>query len=77
MIFLGLILSVFYLSSCGAILIKPKGPIEDVNYRVTDRINSEKTVEITAQGKNNFLHWIFETSSSEVELFSSGFLLDS
>ena len=59
MIFLGLILSVFYLSSCGAILIKPKGPIGDVNYRVTDRINSEKTVEIVAQEKNKLLHWLY------------------
>ena len=59
MIFLGLILSVFYLSSCGAILIKPKGPIGDVNYRVTDRINGEKTVEIVAQEKNKFSHWLY------------------
>ena len=59
MIFLGLILSVFYLSSCGAILIKPKDFIGDVNYRVIDRINGEKTVEIVAQEKNKSLHWLY------------------
>ena len=59
MIVLGLILSVFYLSSCGAILIKPKGPIGDVNYRVTDGVNGKKTVEIVSQGKNKFSNWLY------------------
>ena len=58
-IFLGLILSVFCLSSCGAILLKPKGPIGDVNYRVTDGVNGKKTVEIVPQGKNKFSNWLY------------------
>jgi len=58
-IFLGLILSVFCLSSCGAILLKPKGPIGDVNYRVTDGVNGKKTVEIVPQGKNKLSNWLY------------------
>ena len=58
-IFLGLILSVFYLSACSSILIKPEDSIGEVNYRVTDGIDDEKTVEIVAQEKNKFLHWLY------------------
>ena len=58
-IFLSLILSVFYLSSCNAILIKPKGPINDVNYRVIEKINGERTVKIIGQGKSETLNWIY------------------
>ncbi len=57
--FLGLMLSVFYLSSCGAILIKPKGPIGDINYKVIDGINGEKTVEIIPQENNELLNWLY------------------
>ena len=58
-IFLGLVVSVFNLSSCSAILIKLEGPIEGVNYRVTDENHSEKTVEIIAQEKNELSHWLY------------------
>ena len=56
---LALMLSVFYLSSCSTILIKPESPIGGVNYRVTDGINDEKTVEIIDQGKNKLLNWLY------------------
>ena len=52
-------LSVFYLSSCGVTLIKPKGLIGDINYRVTDGINGEKTVEIVPQEKNKLSNWLY------------------
>ena len=58
-IFLNLILSVVYLSSCSPLLIKPKGTISDVNYRVIEKINGERTVEIIRQEKNESLHWIY------------------
>ena len=45
-IFLGLVISIFNLSSCSTILIKPEGLIGDVNYRVTNENHSEKIVEI-------------------------------
>jgi len=41
-IFLGLVVSIFNLSSCSTILIKPEGPIGGVNYRVTGENHSEK-----------------------------------
>ena len=47
-IFLGLVVSIFYLSSCSTILIKPEGSIGSVDYRVTSENRSEKTVEILA-----------------------------
>ena len=58
-IFLGLVVSIFYLSSCSTILIKPEGSIGSVNYRVTGENQSEKTVEIIAQGKNKLSHWLY------------------
>ena len=58
-IFLGLVVSIFYLSSCSTILIKPEGSIGSVNYRVTGENQSEKTVEIIAQEKNELLHWLY------------------
>jgi hypothetical protein len=58
-IFLGLVLSVLYLSSCGAMLIKPEGSFESVNYRVTDENNSDKTVVIIGQKKNKRIHWLY------------------
>ena len=58
-IFLGLVVSIFYLSSCSTILIKPEGSIGSVNYRVTGENHSEKTVEIIAQGKNKLSHWLY------------------
>jgi len=58
-IFLGLFVSVFCLSSCSTNLIKPKGSIESVDYRVTGEHRSEKTVEILAQEKNKFSHWLY------------------
>ena len=58
-IFLGLVVSVFCLSSCSTILIKPEGSIGSVNYRVTGENQSEKTVEIIAQGKNKLSHWLY------------------
>ena len=58
-VFLGLVVSIFYLSSCSAILIKPKGSIETVNYRVISKNHGEKTVEIMGQGKNELSHWLY------------------
>ncbi len=58
-IFLGLVVSIFHLSSCSTTLIKPEGSIGSVNYRVTSENRSEKTVEIIAQGKNKFSHWLY------------------
>jgi hypothetical protein len=58
-VFLNLILSVIYLSSCSAISIKPKGLINDVNYRVIKRINGERTVKIISQVKSESLHWVY------------------
>ena len=58
-IFLGLVVSIFSLSSCSTILIKPKGPIGSVNYRVTGENRSEKTVEIIPQEKNELSHWLY------------------
>ena len=58
-IFLGLVVSIFCLSSCSTILIKPEGPIESVNYRVTGENHSERTVEIIGQGKNKLSHWLY------------------
>ena len=57
--FLGLVLLAFYLSSCGAILIKPEGSAEGVNYKITGKSDHEKTVEILNQGKNKFTHWLY------------------
>ena len=58
-IFLGLVVSIFYLNSCSAILIKPEGSIGSVNYRVTSENHGEKTVEIIAQEKNELSHWLY------------------
>ena len=58
-IFLGLVVSIFYLSSCSTILIKPESSIGDVNYRITGENQSEKIVEIIAQGKNKLSHWLY------------------
>ena len=58
-IFLGLVLSVFYLSSCGVVLIKPGDSIGSVNYKVTAGTNDEKTVEIINGKKNKFSHWLY------------------
>ena len=58
-IFLGLVVSIFYLSSCSTILIKPEGSIGSVNYRITGENLSEKTVEIIAQEKNKLSHWLY------------------
>ena len=57
--FLGLVVSIFYLSSCSTILIKPEGSIGSVNYRVTSENRSEKTVEILPQEKNELSHWLY------------------
>ena len=58
-IFLGLVVSIFYLNSCSTILIKPEGPIGGVNYKVTGENHREKTVEIIGQEKNELLHWLY------------------
>jgi len=58
-VFFNLILSVVCLSSCSAILIKPKGPINNVNYRVIEKTKDERTVKIIHQGKSESLHWIY------------------
>ena len=58
-IFLGLVVSIFCLSSCSVILIKPKDFIGSVNYRVTGENHSERTVEIIGQGKNKLSHWLY------------------
>jgi len=58
-IFLGLVVSIFYLSSCSTILIKPVGQIGSVNYRITSENHSEKIVEIIPQEKNKFSHWLY------------------
>jgi len=58
-IFLGLVVSVFCLSSCSTILIKPEGSIGSINYRVTGENPREKTVEIIAQEKNELSHWLY------------------
>ena len=58
-VLLNLILSIVYLSSCSAILIKPKNSINDANYRVIEKTNGERTVEIIHIGKSEFLHWIY------------------
>ncbi|MCL0045826.1 hypothetical protein M1N16_06305 [Nitrospinaceae bacterium] len=58
-IFLGLVVSIFYLSSCSTILIKPEGPIGGVKYRVTGENYREKTVEIIPQEKNELSHWLY------------------
>ena len=58
-IFLGLVVSIFCLSSCSAILIEPEGSIGSVNYRVTSANHGEKTVEILAQEKNELSHWLY------------------
>ncbi len=58
-IFLGLVVSIFYLSSCSTILIKLGGPIEGVNYRVTGDNQDDKTVEIITQEKNELSHWLY------------------
>jgi len=58
-IFLGLVVSIFNLSSCSTILIKPESSIGDVNYRITGENQSEKIVEIIAQEKNKLSHWLY------------------
>lgn len=58
-IFLGLVVSIFNLSSCSTILIKPESPIGGVNYRVTGENHDEKTVEIIPQEKNELSHWLY------------------
>ena len=58
-IFLGLVVSIFNLSSCSTISIKPESPIGSVNYRITAEDHSEKTVEIIPKEKNEFLHWLY------------------
>jgi len=58
-IFLGLILLVFYLSSCSTILIKTEGSTKGVNFRVTGETEREKTVEIINQEKNKLFHWLY------------------
>ena len=58
-IFLGLVVSIFCLSSCSTILIHPKDSIESVNYRVTDENHGEKIVEILTQEKNKLSHWLY------------------
>ena len=58
-IFLGLVVLIFNLSSCSTILIKPESPIGSVNYRVTGENRSEKTVEIIPQEKNELSHWLY------------------
>ena len=58
-IFLGLVVSIFNLSSCGTISIKPGSPIGSVNYIITGENHSEKTVEIIPQEKNELLHWLY------------------
>ena len=58
-IFLGSLVSIFYLSSCSTILIKPESSIESINYRITGENHSEKTVEIIPQEKDKLLHWLY------------------
>jgi len=58
-IFIGLVVSVFYLSSCHTLLIKLGGSIEGVNYRVTGENHGKKTVEIIPQEKNELSHWVY------------------
>ena len=58
-IFFGLVVSIFYLSSCSTIFIKPEVPIRGVNYKVTSENHGEKTVEIIAQEKNELSHWLY------------------
>ncbi len=57
--FLGLILLVFYLSSCSAVLVKSEGSMEGVNYKITGESDHEKTVKIINQEKNKFTHWLY------------------
>jgi len=58
-IFLGLVVSIFYLSSCSAILIEPEGSIGSVDYRITSTNSGEKTVEILGQEKNELSNWLY------------------
>ncbi len=58
-IFIGLVVSIFNLSSCSTILIKPEGSIGSVNYRITSTDHGEKTVEILPQEKNKLSHWLY------------------
>ena len=55
-IFLSLVFTVFYLSSCSTIVIKPKESSEKINYKIKDN----KTVKIINQkNKNKRLHWLY------------------
>ena len=58
-IFLILIFSIFYLSSCGSIPIKPESFIESVDYKVIDGLDGEKTVQVVALEKNKYTHWVY------------------
>ena len=58
-IFLGLIISAFFLSSCSTIFIKPVDSTKRVNYRVIDGMDREKTVKIIGQEQNKLSHWIY------------------
>ena len=58
-IFLGLILSVFYLSSCSYLLIQPEDSIENVSYRIINDKENVKTVKIIGQEENKSSHWIY------------------
>jgi hypothetical protein len=58
-IFANLILSIFYLSSCSAILIKPEASVSFVDYKVINKTNGTKTVKIILQKKTESLHWIY------------------
>ena len=55
-IFLSLVFTVFYLSSCSTVVIKPKESIENFNYKITN----DKTVKIINQkNQNRGLHWLY------------------
>ena len=58
-IFLGLILSVFYLGSCSYLSIQQEDTIGSVNYRVINDTEGMKTVKIIDQEKNKSSHWIY------------------
>ena len=56
-IFLSLVFITFYLSACSTVLIKPKEPIENFNYKIN---NAKNTVKIINQkSRDRGLHWIY------------------
>ena len=56
-IFLSLVFITFYLSACSTVLIKPKEPIENFNYKIN---NAKTTVKIINQkSQDRGLHWIY------------------